>query len=118
MYRNLPEHVVNLRQYIVIGGVWKVNLLKQPPQPQEFILIDMHTTRRKLNHRTFNDKFKIVFLPKQLEHLPFYIDYEPPPPIEPGVIRTPEEIEEDLKKQEEQMDKLILITLKYHNLVY
>lgn len=50
-------------------------------------------------------------IPKQIEFADFYVEYTPPPPPEPGVTRQPEEIEEELKKQEEELDKLILITL-------
>lgn len=52
-----------------------------------------------------------VFLPKKLEYVDFSVTYTPPPPVPPGVRRLPEQIEEEMKQQEEEMDKLMLITL-------
>lgn len=49
--------------------------------------------------------------PKWLFEVPFVEDYQPPPPPEPGIIREPEEIEEELKKQEQELDKLIFIKI-------
>lgn len=37
--------------------------------------------------------------------------YTPPPPPEAGIRRLPEEIEEDMKQQEAELDKLISVTL-------
>lgn len=50
-------------------------------------------------------------IPKRLEEVPFYIPYTPPPPVEAGVRRAPEEIEEEVKQQEAELEKLTYITL-------
>lgn len=62
----------------------------------------------------------IVYLPKRLEVLPFkvvYTPYIPPPEPEPSsdtsLRKLPEKLEEEMKKQEEELDKLILINIKY-----
>lgn len=50
-------------------------------------------------------------VPKCLQEVPFHESYSPPPPTEAGVRKTPEEIEEEMKQQEAELDKLILISL-------
>lgn len=59
-----------------------------------------------------------VSLPKQLETRPFRVVYTPyVPPEAPigsstSVRKLPEELEEEQKRQEEELDKLIAITLQ------
>ncbi|KAJ8978342.1 hypothetical protein NQ317_002651 [Molorchus minor] len=96
---DLPSHVVNLRKFTILGGVYHLNLIFQPPQPQTFITMDLSITR--------------LYLPKRLEYVPYYIGYEPPVPPEPDVIRTPEEIEAEMKQLEEDMEKLMFITMTW-----
>ncbi|GLG93981.1 Uncharacterized protein GBIM_01287 [Gryllus bimaculatus] len=93
MYSCKPDEL-NLRKYIILGGVLHLDLLKQLPQPYEL-----------------PSKFVITVLnvPRDLERVPFHVKYTPPPPPEPGQRRLPEEIEAELKKQEEQLEKLPLI---------
>lgn len=52
-----------------------------------------------------------MYLPKQLEFVNLCLDYNPPVPSESGLRRPPEEIEEEMKRQEEELEKLIFITL-------
>ncbi|XP_074031121.1 dynein axonemal intermediate chain 7 isoform X1 [Leptinotarsa decemlineata] len=92
-------NILNLRKYAILGGVFHLDLLFQPPQPQDFVTTDMTIT--------------CLYLPKKLEHVPFSVIYNPPVPPESGVKRLPEEIEEEMKKQEEEMDKLMMVTLTW-----
>uniref|UniRef100_A0A6P7H4T2 Protein CASC1-like n=1 Tax=Diabrotica virgifera virgifera TaxID=50390 RepID=A0A6P7H4T2_DIAVI len=96
---NIPANVVNLRRSTLLGGVYHLNLLHQPPQPQDYVILDLNITR--------------LFVPKQLEHVDFYVNYMPPQPTDPDVRKPPEEIEEDMKKNEEALDSLIFITLTW-----
>ncbi|XP_050512484.1 dynein axonemal intermediate chain 7 homolog isoform X2 [Diabrotica virgifera virgifera] len=96
---NIPANVVNLRRSTLLGGVYHLNLLHQPPQPQDYVILDLNITR--------------LFVPKQLEHVEFYVNYMPPQPTDPDVRKPPEEIEEDMKKNEEALDSLIFITLTW-----
>lgn len=43
----VPEHVVNLRKFSVLGGVFCLNLVYQPPQPQYFVTMDLQITKCK-----------------------------------------------------------------------
>lgn len=92
-------NIINLRKFTIIGGVFYLDLLYQPPQPQNFITMDMNITG--------------LSLPKRLDPVPYAVVYVPPKPTEPGVRRLPEEIEEDMKKQEDEMEKLMLITITW-----
>ncbi|XP_023310803.1 protein CASC1-like [Anoplophora glabripennis] len=95
----VPDHVINLRRFSVLGGVFCLNLVYQPPQPQQFVTMDLEMTK--------------LFLPKKLEHVDFSVIYTPPAPPPPGLRRLPEQIEEEMRLQEEEMDKLMLITLTW-----
>ncbi|XP_066153892.1 dynein axonemal intermediate chain 7-like isoform X3 [Euwallacea fornicatus] len=103
----IPENVINLRKYVILGGVFHLNLLAQPPQPQDFVTMEMTITS--------------LHLPKKLEVLPFKVVYTPyiPPEPEPStgsdisIRKLPEELEEEMKKQEEELDKLIFINVKW-----
>lgn len=54
----------------------------------------------------------LVQLPKWLSYVDFVEEYKRPPPPEPGVTRLPEEIEAELKKQEQEFEKLINVNLE------
>ncbi|XP_060533824.1 dynein axonemal intermediate chain 7 [Cylas formicarius] len=96
----VPEHVINLRRFVILGGVYHLDYLAQPPQPQDFITMDMTITA--------------LSLPKKLETVPFYAAYNPPlPPEDPTVRRLPEEIEEEMRRQEAELDKLIAVNIKW-----
>lgn len=88
---------VNLRKYIILGGVFNINLYYQPPQPQSLVTIETTVTP--------------FVLPKQLEEVPYYESFKPPRPSSTNIIKTPEEIEAALKKQEEDLAKLLFITI-------
>ncbi|XP_030757372.1 protein CASC1-like [Sitophilus oryzae] len=111
---NLPEDDINLREFVILGGVYHFNLLAQPPQPQDFITMEMTITG--------------LYLPKKLEVLPFkvvYVPYVPPAEPEPTPVQSltrslsmslrkmPEEVEDETKKQEEALDKLIAVNIKW-----
>ncbi|XP_057651081.1 dynein axonemal intermediate chain 7-like [Diorhabda carinulata] len=96
---DLPQNVVNLRKYVILGGVYHINLLHQPPQPQDYVILDLNITR--------------LFVPKQLEHVDFFTSYTPPVPSDPDVRKAPEELEEEMKKNEEALDSLIYISLTW-----
>ncbi|XP_069691466.1 dynein axonemal intermediate chain 7 homolog [Periplaneta americana] len=93
----LRPHELNLRKYYILGGVYHIDLLQQPPQPEE-----LH-----------NDCI-ITVLERPTELLPveFHEKYVPPPPPEPGQRRLPEEIEAELKKQEQELEKLAQISVE------
>ncbi|CAH2005740.1 unnamed protein product [Acanthoscelides obtectus] len=42
--RNIPEGALNLRKFSIIGGVFHLDLLYQPPQPQHFVTMDLNLT--------------------------------------------------------------------------
>lgn len=56
--------ILNLRNYNIIGGVYHIDLFYQPPQPQEYV--------------TLNIKFATYSLPKELKKAPFYMEYKTP----------------------------------------
>lgn len=51
----LDDHIINLRKFSILGGVFILNLLKLPPQPQEFVTIEMKITpgSPKFPHKSF-----------------------------------------------------------------
>ncbi|GLG93980.1 Uncharacterized protein GBIM_01287 [Gryllus bimaculatus] len=110
MYSCKPDEL-NLRKYIILGGVLHLDLLKQLPQPYElpskFVITKVFTFKTVGLGESDNTIW--VNVPRDLERVPFHVKYTPPPPPEPGQRRLPEEIEAELKKQEEQLEKLPLI---------
>ncbi|XP_021923830.1 axonemal 84 kDa protein-like isoform X3 [Zootermopsis nevadensis] len=93
----LKPFELNLRKYMILGGVYHIDLLQQPPQPQ--ILHD-------------NSVITVLQVPAELSPVKFHEKYVPPPPPEPGQRRLPEEIEAELKKQEQELEKLALISIE------
>ena len=57
--------------------------------------------------------YAAVTEPLSLRRVPFYSRYCPPPPPEPGKRRLPEEIEAELKLQEQELEKLALVNITY-----
>lgn len=57
--------------------------------------------------------FVTVHLPKQIEPVNFWAKYTPPPPPEPGQKRLPEDIEAELKQQEQELNELALVNIVY-----
>ncbi|XP_046384359.1 uncharacterized protein LOC124154580 isoform X2 [Ischnura elegans] len=95
---DLKQGELNLRRFAILGGVTHLDLLMHPPQPYQ--MYDSTITLTEIRGQP------------GLEYFPFYERYEPPPPPEPGQRRPPEEIEAELKKQEKELEKLALITIK------
>lgn len=54
-------NTLNLRKYTIVGGVYHINLLYQPPQPQEYVTLDLNLA--------------VFSLPKELNYVPFFMDY-------------------------------------------
>ncbi|XP_049839060.1 dynein axonemal intermediate chain 7-like [Schistocerca gregaria] len=88
---------LNLRKFVILSGVLHVDVIKQLPQPQ------------KLPHGW---SIHIVPLPAQLQPVDFWARYQPPPPPEPGQKRLPEDIEAELRKQEQELNELALISIE------
>ncbi|OAD52157.1 Axonemal 84 kDa protein [Eufriesea mexicana] len=87
---------VNLRKYRILGGVFRVDLLYQPPQPKD---LGKETSLTTLE------------LPKEPKFVPFLRTYETPESA-PDSERTPEIIEAEMKALEQAMDALVLLTLE------
>nr|XP_034173014.1 LOW QUALITY PROTEIN: axonemal 84 kDa protein-like [Osmia lignaria] len=87
---------VNLRKYRILGGVFRVDLLYQPPQPKD------------LGKETYLTSLE---LPKEPKFVAFSRRYETPQPA-PDSERTPEVIEAEMKALEAAMEALVLITLR------
>ncbi|CAL7946735.1 unnamed protein product [Xylocopa violacea] len=87
---------VNLRKYRILGGVFHVDLVYQPPQPKD------------LGRET---RLTTLQLPKEPKFVPFSRSYETPRSA-PDSERTPEVIEAEMKALEQAMDALVLLTLK------
>lgn len=123
MYNNLREIVkahtdpgeVNLRKYTILSGIYHLELFYQPAQPQELVLSDITITACNYCQKNNYDNIKIMFflvqLPKCLKEVPYHVKYNPPVTVEGSVRKLPEEIEEEMKKQEEELEKLMLVTL-------
>ncbi|XP_037931726.1 uncharacterized protein LOC119666515, partial [Teleopsis dalmanni] len=94
---NLLETDVNLRKYRIIGGVYCIDYLDIPGQD------------KRLNARSF---IRTIISPDTLTHKDFFQTYKPPPPVQPGVRRLPEEIEAEMRMIEAALDKLALVTLQ------
>nr|XP_032525572.1 protein CASC1-like [Danaus plexippus plexippus] len=87
---------VHLRKYRICSGVLNLDLLITPPQPKRI--------QGGINLSTLE-------LPKQLRPMKYQVQYRSPSPPPPGVTRTPEEIEAEMKKVEMQYEKLALVSI-------
>ncbi|XP_043285673.1 dynein axonemal intermediate chain 7 homolog [Venturia canescens] len=96
LFTRCEKTEVNLRKYAILGGVYHIDLVHQPPQPKDM--------RRNIFLTTLQ-------LPKALKFVPFSKPYKAPPPA-PDSERTPEVIEAEMKALEAAMEALALITLK------
>ncbi|KAJ8707767.1 hypothetical protein PYW07_011444 [Mythimna separata] len=56
-------------------------------------------------------QFSALQLPKTLQPIKYQIQYRAPLPPPPGVTRTPEEIEQEIKAMEEQYQKLAMVMI-------
>ncbi|XP_053622038.1 dynein axonemal intermediate chain 7 homolog isoform X2 [Plodia interpunctella] len=88
---------INLRKYRICGGVLYLDLLMTPPQPKrlcgDLILATLQ-------------------LPKALQPMKYQVQYRAPGPPPSGVVRTPEEIEAEMKKIEAEYEKLALVFIE------
>nr|XP_026483526.1 protein CASC1-like [Vanessa tameamea] len=87
---------MNLRKYRICSGVLNLDLLVTPPQA------------KKISGGIFLTTLQI---PKRLQPMKYQVQYRAPSPPPPGVTRTPEEIEAELKKVEAQYEKLALVCI-------
>ncbi|XP_043585446.1 dynein axonemal intermediate chain 7 homolog isoform X2 [Bombus pyrosoma] len=102
LFTRCEKTEVNLRKYRILGGVFRVDLLYQPPQPKD------------LGKETY---LTTLELPKEPKFVPFLRSYETPKaPLESE--RTPEVIEAEMKALELAMDALVLLTLKLPDSVF
>ncbi|KAG7295673.1 hypothetical protein JYU34_021957 [Plutella xylostella] len=53
-----------------------------------------------------------VPLPKRLQPMSYQVQYRAPSPPPPGVTRTPEEIEAEMRKIEAEYEKLALVHIE------
>ncbi|XP_003393502.2 dynein axonemal intermediate chain 7 homolog isoform X1 [Bombus terrestris] len=102
LFTRCEKTEVNLRKYRILGGVFRVDLLYQPPQPKD------------LGKETY---LTTLELPKEPKFVQFLRSYETPKaPLESE--RTPEVIEAEMKALELAMDALVLLTLKLPDSVF
>ena len=52
LLKNVRNHVVNLRKYLIVGGVFYLNIFHQPPQPWDKVSFHVRLTACK-NHFIF-----------------------------------------------------------------
>ncbi|OXU23252.1 hypothetical protein TSAR_012797 [Trichomalopsis sarcophagae] len=96
LFTRCKKTEINLRKYAILGGLYRIDLINQPPQPKDM--------RRDIYLTTLQ-------LPKELEFVKFWRPYKAPPPA-PDSERTPEVIEAEMKALEAAMEALALVTLK------
>ncbi|XP_050557845.1 dynein axonemal intermediate chain 7 homolog isoform X1 [Spodoptera frugiperda] len=85
---------LNLRRYRICGGVLNLDLIVTPPQP------------KRMRHSVIVTTLQ---LPKCLVPVKYQVQYKAPGPPPPGVTRTPEEIEQEIKRTEAQYEKLAMV---------
>lgn len=47
MLNQVPEKVINLRKYLILGGIYQLNLYYQPPQPKDMVSYEAILAVRK-----------------------------------------------------------------------
>ena len=97
-YDAIDENELNLRRNTILGGVFYFDMLQIPPQPKKvghWIICQLET-------------------PQSLKSIPWTADYKPPAPPDENTVtkKTPEEIEREIKLQEMELQKLVLVHLK------
>lgn len=65
-------NILNLRKYAIVGGVYHLNLFYQPPQPQEYVTLDLNLAG--------------FYLPKELKCVPYFEEYISPKPSELAMV--------------------------------
>ncbi|XP_014297583.1 uncharacterized protein LOC103573796 isoform X3 [Microplitis demolitor] len=96
LFTRCEKTEINLRKYRILGGVYHIDLIYQPPQPKDMRGDIFLTTLQ---------------LPKVLRYVSFLRPYKAPPPA-PDAERTPEVIEAEMKALEAAMEALVLVTFK------
>ncbi|XP_076391872.1 dynein axonemal intermediate chain 7 isoform X1 [Megachile rotundata] len=102
LFTRCEKTEVNLRKYRILGGVFRVDLLYQPPQPKD------------LGKGTY---LTTLELPKEPKFVAFSRRYVTPEPV-PESERTPEAIEAEMKALELAMEALVLITLRLPDTIF
>ncbi|KZC12929.1 Cancer susceptibility candidate protein 1 like protein, partial [Dufourea novaeangliae] len=102
LFTRCEKTEVNLRKYRILGGVFRVDLIHQPPQPKDLGKDTSLTT---------------LELPKEPRFVAFSRRYEPPQPA-PDSERTPEVIEAEMKALETAMESLLLVTVQLPDSVF
>ncbi|KAK4878571.1 hypothetical protein RN001_011077 [Aquatica leii] len=92
----VANDVINLRKYVILGGIFFLNLFFQPPQPHYCVSMEINLSR--------------MFIPKTLKDVRFCAPYKPVPPPTPDQKLTAAELEAQAKKQEAELDKLIFVS--------
>ena len=96
---DIQEYELNLRRNIILGGVFYFDMLEIPPQPKkvgQWVICQLET-------------------PQILKMVSWKADYKPPSDqTDENTItkKTPEEIEREIKLQEMELQKLVLVELK------
>ncbi|CAG9853529.1 unnamed protein product [Phyllotreta striolata] len=96
------SNFLNLRKFRILGGVFTVHYLHQPPQPTTYAtMTSIFTTR--------------LFIPQELEYVDFFAPYQSPDfyiSIDLNAFKAPDpEVLEEYYRQQDALDKLIFISL-------
>nr|XP_018902246.1 PREDICTED: protein CASC1-like [Bemisia tabaci] len=95
----LDEKEINLRRYVVLGGVFHLDLLQQPSQAQQLA-----------------NKCYLTLLtgPQNIQPINYLELYEPPAPSQDALLQTKtssEEEEHEAKTKKEGLEKLVTISI-------
>lgn len=63
-YHPSMADVLDLRKYSIVGGLFHLNLIYQPPQPQDYVTMDLSLAQ--------------FYLPKELKYVPVFVEYVSP----------------------------------------
>lgn len=77
------------------------------------IVILICTYMHICKHRNVKRTWFVVEEDEKLTEVKFREIYNPPPPPAPGTVRTPEEIEADIRRQEAALERLFLISIQW-----
>ena len=93
----LFETDVNMRSHRLVAGIYCLDYVEQPLQEV------------KIGNRTY---LRTIPVPAKLKRKKFSQKFMPPPTPQPGVRRLPEEIEAEIRKTDENLEKLGAATLQ------
>ncbi|CAH1102220.1 unnamed protein product [Psylliodes chrysocephalus] len=99
----VETEALNLRKFSILGGIFAVHYICQPPQPSTFATMT-HIYEARL------------FIPQELTYVKFFAEYDPPIEylfVDPNARKqpTPEYVEE-YQMQQDALNTLIMIGLK------